>query len=103
MVETGVQSAFFERHLRRTSVMVILRGVEPVRGVELARKAWSAGVSLVEVPLQTDRDGACLRAILADSDRHGYPVGAGTITTSELAEAAAWAGGSIHGGARVGS
>ncbi|MGO1972254.1 MAG: bifunctional 4-hydroxy-2-oxoglutarate aldolase/2-dehydro-3-deoxy-phosphogluconate aldolase [Propionibacteriaceae bacterium] len=80
---------FFSQHLRGSPVMVILRGVEPKVGVELATKAWQAGVSLVEVPIQSVRDGECLRAICDANGREGRPVGAGTITSVELAETAA--------------
>lgn len=80
---------FFDQQLLDRPVVVILRGVPAHIGVEMATKAWDAGVPMVEVPLQTDHDVECLRAIRVAASRRSRPVGAGTITSVKLVEAAA--------------
>ncbi len=81
---------FFTAHLTRR-VMVILRGTG-AGTVELCERAWSAGVELVEVPVQSETDLAALRAAVTAGAGAGRLVGAGTIVTADLVDAVAAAG-----------
>lgn len=81
---------FFDAQLRRR-VMVILRGTGAAT-VGLCERAWSAGVELVEVPVQSENDLVALRVAVAAGASHGRVVGAGTIVTVELVDAVADAG-----------
>jgi 2-dehydro-3-deoxyphosphogluconate aldolase/(4S)-4-hydroxy-2-oxoglutarate aldolase len=88
---TAEQAAqFFDAHLVRR-VMVILRGTGPAT-VDLCERAWSAGVDLVEVPVQSQDDLAALRAAVTAGAGHGRLVGAGTVVTTDLVDAVADAG-----------
>lgn len=92
MMNPDESNNFFREHLTTKRAMVILRGMEPGAAVILAAKAWDAGVSLVEVPLQNDRDVESLREVIeAGADRECY-TGAGTIISKRHADKAADAG-----------
>ena len=71
--------------------MVILRGTG-AGTVGLCERAWSAGVELVEVPVQSEDDLVALRAAVAAGARRGRLVGAGTVVTTELVDEVAAAG-----------
>lgn len=78
----------FDALFSSARVMAILRGYGPVRTLELARRAWSVGISCIEVPLQSDDDAESLARLAAVAEPHGYPVGAGTILDPAAAERA---------------
>lgn len=88
-------NTFFEEHLSKHPVMGIFRGLDTARTIELCEKAWEAGVQLIEVPIQTSDAVKTLRAVIAAGAGQGRPVGAGTVTTPELAQVAADAGASF--------
>jgi 2-dehydro-3-deoxyphosphogluconate aldolase / (4S)-4-hydroxy-2-oxoglutarate aldolase len=73
-------------------LMAILRGFDVARTVEVSRRAWSAGIRLVEVPIQNGTAEAALRAAVEAGAEHGAVVGAGTVTTVERVERAVRAG-----------
>lgn len=80
--------AYFDERFRAAPVMIILRGESPDRTVELATRAWDAGIATIEIPLQSrDAERALERTIAALGSR-GAAIGAGTITTPELADRA---------------
>ena len=83
---------FFTRHLRGPRVMAILRGHGPDRTLELCRQAWTLGIDLVEIPIQSTADVEALRLAVAAGADAGHPVGAGTVTSPELVATAAAAG-----------
>jgi len=85
-------TAFFEEHLSKHPVMGIFRGLSTSRTLELCEKAWEAGVQLIEVPIQTDEAVDTLRAVAEAAARHGSLVGAGTVTSPTLVQAAVEAG-----------
>jgi 2-dehydro-3-deoxyphosphogluconate aldolase / (4S)-4-hydroxy-2-oxoglutarate aldolase len=76
--------AGFDAYFENAKVMVILRGLGVPRTVGLCRRAWELGVTVVEIPIQDERDLDALGAAAADARRDGRPVGAGTITTVDL-------------------
>jgi 2-dehydro-3-deoxyphosphogluconate aldolase/(4S)-4-hydroxy-2-oxoglutarate aldolase len=84
--------AYFERGFRDRRVMVILRGADAETTAALSRRAWDAGLAMVEVPLQSVQSELALRAAVKEARNRGEIVGAGTITSVELAEQAADAG-----------
>lgn len=86
---------YFAQGFRERRAMVILRGFDADRTVELARRAWSSGIALVEVPLQDERSAQALTAAVAAAREEGRQVGAGTIVSVELAERAAHLGASF--------
>ena len=83
--------AFFEQHAR-VPVMAILRGYPVDRTVELCHRAWSLGLTLVEVPVMTPEQLPALRAAVAAGREQQQPVGAGTVLTPEQVADVAAAG-----------
>jgi 2-dehydro-3-deoxyphosphogluconate aldolase / (4S)-4-hydroxy-2-oxoglutarate aldolase len=73
-------------------VMVILRGFSAEKSVELAERAWDLGIELVEVPVQSDRGFAALRAVVEAGSPRGRQVGAGTVLTPDQLERVAATG-----------
>lgn len=83
---------WFDQQLSSMPVMAILRGFGPERTVELARTAWSLGVTCLEVPVQGEHDLASLRAAVAAGREAGRLVGAGTVVSTGLLEQVVAAG-----------
>lgn len=83
---------FFARYLRGPRVMAILRGYGPDRTLELCRLAWTLGIELVEIPVQSPADVEALREAVAAGAEAGRPVGAGTVVSPELVATAVAAG-----------
>lgn len=82
----------FDTLLADQKVMAILRGFPPERTVELAQRAWSLGIRAVEVPVQDPEALPALRAAVDAGREQGMGVGAGTVTSVELLDAAEAAG-----------
>lgn len=83
---------WFETAFRGQRMLAILRGLDPGKTVEATRRAWDAGVTWVEVPIQ-DAGGLDSLAAAAEAAREqGRRVGAGTVTTPERVRQAAAAG-----------
>lgn len=85
-------NAFFDAAFAGRRAMGILRGYEAAETLALARRAWDAGLSLIEVPLQSDESLRAMQACVAEAHRRGVHAGAGTITSLELVERAAAGG-----------
>lgn len=77
---------------RGQPVMAILRGFPPTRTVELAERAWGAGIDVVEVPVQSAEGFAALSAAVEAGRRAGREVGAGTVVSSDQMRQVADAG-----------
>lgn len=60
-------------------VMAIFRGLGVERSLELAERAWSLGIHVVELPVQSRDDLDALRAVAGLGARRDRPVGAGTV------------------------
>ena len=73
--------------------VAILRSYDPKRSQALALQCWSAGMDLVEVPVQGERGWAALAAVSAIAG--GRPFGAGTVLTPDDARRAADLGASV--------
>lgn len=84
---TGFDDIFHDQPL-----MAILRGYSPTRSVELANRAWDAGISAVEVPVQTPEAIKALEAVVSAARERGFRAGAGTVVTTEQVFAARSAG-----------
>lgn len=82
----------FEELVGGHRLMAILRGLAPAETVELAHRAWDAGVSLLEVPIGRPEHVAALTATVAAGAERGQLVGAGTVITREQVRVAAQAG-----------
>lgn len=82
-------NAFFDAAFARKRAMGILRGYDAAETLDLAQRAWDAGLALVEVPIQSDESVLALRACVTEADRRGAVAGAGTITSCELVDRAA--------------
>lgn len=89
---TGDSQEFFAHRLSGAPVMVIARGLGPERTVAVARRAWRLGVSLVEVPVQSEPDLQALTDAVNAGRAEHRPVGAGTVTSIELVRQVADAG-----------
>ncbi|MGH8876253.1 MAG: bifunctional 4-hydroxy-2-oxoglutarate aldolase/2-dehydro-3-deoxy-phosphogluconate aldolase [Stackebrandtia sp.] len=86
---------FFGSHLRSVPVIGIFRGLDERTTVQTCRRAWEAGVSLVEVPVQSAAALVSLRAAVTEAGRDPSGeriVGAGTVTTIERLDGALAAG-----------
>jgi 2-dehydro-3-deoxyphosphogluconate aldolase/(4S)-4-hydroxy-2-oxoglutarate aldolase len=70
-------------------VMIILRGLPPDETVEVAHRAWDAGIELLEVPIGTPEMVPALSAAVKAGAERGKLVGAGTVVTLEQARVAA--------------
>lgn len=83
---------WFAEAFSTTRVMAILRGFGVERSLEVSRLAWEAGVTSVELPIQSPDDVAALRAVAAEARERGLTVGAGTIIDVEQVAVARDAG-----------
>lgn len=75
--------AFFDEAFSSCPVMGIFRGYDPARTVALCHRAWDAGLTLVEVPVQRPDALPSLRAAVAAAAERGRSVGAGTVWTTD--------------------
>lgn len=89
---TETNSDGMQRLLGEARVMAILRGLGSERSLELSERAWSLGIHVVELPLQSADDVEALRLVSARAAEEGYAVGAGTIVCPEQVAAAQAAG-----------
>lgn len=64
-------------------VMAIFRAFGVERTLELARRAWSLGIDLVEVPVSEPAAWETLEAVLAAGREAGRTVGAGTVISAD--------------------
>lgn len=76
--------AFFTAQLASSRVLGIFRGLGRDRTITLCRRAWDLGVTLVEIPVQSDEDLDALSAAVAFGREEGRLVGAGTVTSAQL-------------------
>lgn len=74
------ENTWLDATLGSCSILAILRGFGVQRTLKLAEAAWDLGVSLVEVPIQSESDIEALRATVAAGRARGMSVGAGTVT-----------------------
>jgi 2-dehydro-3-deoxyphosphogluconate aldolase/(4S)-4-hydroxy-2-oxoglutarate aldolase len=70
-------------------VMTILRGLSPDETVDVANRAWDAGIELLEVPIGTPQMVPALAAAVKAGADRGKLVGAGTVVTPEQVRTAA--------------
>jgi Entner-Doudoroff aldolase len=83
---------WFDDLLRTCPVMAILRGYGTERTLELAQRAWDLGITLVEIPIQTDAAVETLAAVATAGRGGGAVIGAGTVLTPAQVIAARDAG-----------
>jgi len=83
---------WFEREFATTQVMVIMRGLGAEQSLLLATRAWEAGVTAVELPIQRPADIEALEAVAAAARERGLTVGAGTVVRVEQVAIAKQAG-----------
>jgi 2-dehydro-3-deoxyphosphogluconate aldolase / (4S)-4-hydroxy-2-oxoglutarate aldolase len=88
----GMSDDWFEQEFATTQVMVILRGLDAEASLALAERAWAAGVTMLEIPIQNPMAVAALNLVVAAGRDRGLPVGAGTVLTVEQVEQARRAG-----------
>jgi 2-dehydro-3-deoxyphosphogluconate aldolase/(4S)-4-hydroxy-2-oxoglutarate aldolase len=88
----ALTGSYFDAAFSRHRVMAILRGYDPARTVELCARAWSIGIEVVEVPIQTDEAVGSLRAAVAAARERGLEVGAGSVITADQVAVAAETG-----------
>jgi Entner-Doudoroff aldolase len=85
-------TGWFDDVFAATPVMAILRGFTPERTVELANRGWDAGITCIEVPIQSPSAVEALAATAAAGAERGRVVGAGTVVSAELVSTARQAG-----------
>jgi 2-dehydro-3-deoxyphosphogluconate aldolase/(4S)-4-hydroxy-2-oxoglutarate aldolase len=73
-------------------LMAILRGFGVERSLALAKHAWSLGIKVVEVPVQSAEDLEALRVVARAGAERGLSVGAGTVLDPDAVEVVAAAG-----------
>jgi Entner-Doudoroff aldolase len=86
------EGSWFDSAFQGCPLMVILRGFDSRRTVELAERAWDAGIDRVEVPIQSGEALDALAATIEAGRARGRTVGAGTVTTPDGVRRAADAG-----------
>ena len=91
----GTMNSWFDEAFSRAPVMAILRGFAPARTVELAQRGWDAGITCIEVPIQSASAIDALAATAKAAADRGMTVGAGTVVTTELVTQAREAGASF--------
>lgn len=72
-------SQLFDALFSSTRVMGIFRGASPEETVALCHAAWDAGVTAVEVPVQSEEAFEALAAAAEAGSERGRVVGAGTV------------------------
>ena len=70
---------WFDDNLWTCPVMAILRGYDAPHSLELAHRAWDLGVTLVEIPIQTDAAIETLANVATAGRDRAAIVGAGTV------------------------
>lgn len=83
---------WFDETFSATPLMAILRGFTPARTVELAHRGWDAGITCIEVPIQSAAATEALAAVAEAAADRGKFVGAGTVVSAELVATARAAG-----------
>ena len=79
---------WFDDKLRTCPVMAILRGYSASDALRLAHRAWDLGITLVEIPIQTDTAVETLAAVATAGRDRGAVVGAGTVLSpAQVADA----------------
>jgi Entner-Doudoroff aldolase len=73
---------WFDDKLGTCPAMVILRGYSAQDTLRLANRAWDLGISLVEIPIQTETAVATLAAVAQAGRDRAAAVGAGTVLSS---------------------
>lgn len=84
----------FEEIFREVPLTAILRGVRPHEILPVADSLYSAGVRIVEIPMNSPEPLESLR-LLTDAYRDRMICGAGTVLDSQTVDAVAAAGGQI--------
>ncbi len=87
-----IANTWFAPHFEASPFMAILRGLGREKTLDLARKAWSTGVSLIEVPVQKPEDLDTLAELVSVGESLGKYVGAGTVVDLEQLRAVKSAG-----------
>lgn len=72
--------------------MAILRGMGVERSLAISETAWDLGISVVELPIQSESDIEALRVVAEAAAARGLSVGAGTVLNQKHVEQAAEAG-----------
>lgn len=83
---------WFDGTLGACPVMAILRGYSTRDTLVLAQRAWNLGITLVEIPIQTDAALETLAAVANVARSRGALIGAGTVLRPEQVIAARDAG-----------
>ncbi|MCD5347924.1 bifunctional 4-hydroxy-2-oxoglutarate aldolase/2-dehydro-3-deoxy-phosphogluconate aldolase [Agromyces sp. S2-1-8] len=89
---TTIDNTAFDTLLAGRPLMAIFRGLGARRSLELARQAWSLGIDVVELPIQSEADLEALAAVAEAGRAEGRVVGAGTVVAVRHVEQAAAAG-----------
>ena len=79
---TEIRNAEFDEILAGRPLMAIFRGLGVERSLELATRAWSLGIDVVELPIQTPADLEALAAVAEAGRAEGRLVGAGTVVST---------------------
>jgi 2-dehydro-3-deoxyphosphogluconate aldolase/(4S)-4-hydroxy-2-oxoglutarate aldolase len=82
-----VSNTWFDFHFEASPYMAILRGLGRDKTLDLARTAWSTGISLIEVPVQNPNDLETLSALVTEGRNLGKQVGAGTVVNLQQLQA----------------
>ena len=83
-----------DTHLKEMPAIAIIRGVTPDEAIDIGHAIYEAGISIIEVPLNSPEP---LKSIEAIADKHGdkIVVGAGTVLAENQVTDVVNAGGQI--------
>jgi len=87
-----LDNSWFDDKFGTVPMMAILRGYGAERALRTASEAWALGITLVEVPIQSDEDVETLGLLAEQAAARGFAVGAGTVTSRRHVELARAAG-----------
>ena len=82
-------------HLARCPLVAILRGITPAEAVPVGEALLEAGISIIEVPLNSPDPGESIRRLAEALGRRGALIGAGTVLTPGQVGEVAAAGGRL--------
>jgi 2-dehydro-3-deoxyphosphogalactonate aldolase len=85
----------FRAHLSRMPIVAILRGVRPDEAADIGRALVAAGITIIEVPLNSPSPFDSIAALVQAIPRSDGMIGAGTVLTTQETALVAQAGGQL--------
>lgn len=88
-IDANDSNRYFDAIFSGQRVMAIMRGYDPAQTVARCELAWSVGINVVEIPIQSLDAVASLRAAVSAARDVGRVVGVGTVVSPDQVTTAA--------------